>query len=206
MHPHICAILDYGAGNMHSLAKALASSPLVEPEVHVDPRTALETGGLVLPGVGAFGSAMERLAAHREVLRRALLDGFPCLGICLGMQLLFSSSEEGEGAGLGVIPGRVQRLRARRVPQIGWNEVVCAEGRPHAPFANGFVCRPDDERVVTAWSQHEDDTFPAAVRVDRTVGLQFHPEKSGRLGRLILNRWVLEVLGFEPWMDKMKAR
>jgi imidazole glycerol-phosphate synthase subunit HisH len=193
------AILDYGAGNLHSLAKALARSD-VEVEVTTEPRAALACAALVLPGVGAFGSAMERLAPARDELRAALRDGFPCLGICLGMQLLFDASDEGDGAGLGVIAGRVERLRARRVPQMGWNVVQPVPERRdpvirttmHAYFANSFVCRPVDERVVSAWSQHEDDKFAAAVRVGRTLGVQFHPEKSGPAGVRMMERWLSE--------------
>jgi glutamine amidotransferase len=185
-------IFDYGAGNLHSLAKALEtedSEVVAEP----DPVRAIETDLLVLPGVGAFGLAAERLAPGRTVMREALDGGLPCLGICLGMQLLFDASDEGPGEGLGLIPGRVTRLRARRIPQIGWNALEPAAGEPlfrQAPievayFANSFVCRPAtpaDEAPVTAWATHERDRFAAAVRRGSTVGVQFHPEKSSRAG------------------------
>src|SRR5687768_18183655 len=105
---------------MHSLAKALAvrgADIVIEP----DPNAALETDVLVLPGVGAFGAAAERLAPGREQMRQALGAGLPCLGICLGMQLLFDRSDEAsdDALGLGIVPGHVRRLAARRVPQIG---------------------------------------------------------------------------------------
>ena len=108
-------LFDYGAGNLHSLAKALYA-PGVELRVEEDPLRALDTGLLVLPGVGAFGAAAARLAPGREAMRDAVAHGLPCLGICLGMQLLFEASEEGEGRGLGLFPGRVTRLRAPRAP------------------------------------------------------------------------------------------
>jgi imidazole glycerol-phosphate synthase subunit HisH len=192
-------IFDYGAGNIHSLAKALESCS-VDVDVEPDPGRAVETDVLVLPGVGAFGPAARRLAPGREGMLRALRDGLPCLGICLGMQLLFDTSDEAapNERGLGIVAGRVTRIRARRVPQIGWNslepvgETVLGEvPLPYAYYANSYVCRPDDESVVEAWSVHEDDRFPAVIRQGNIVGVQFHPEKSSTPGVRFL-RAVLE--------------
>lgn len=182
-------LFDYGAGNLHSLAKALEHNGSTV-RVEIDPRRAVETDVLVLPGVGAFGAAVERLAPGREQMRDAIRTGLPTIGICLGMQLLFDESEEGGGLGLGIIPGTVTRLRAKRVPQIGWNEIVSERGDPlfvAAPlpvayYANSFVCRPATDENVIAWTTHEGDRFPAAVRAGRTIGVQFHPEKSSRNG------------------------
>jgi glutamine amidotransferase len=193
-------IFDYGAGNLHSLAKAIASAG-VTVGVEADPARAAESDVLVLPGVGAFGSAAERLAPGRDAMKRAMLAGLPTIGICLGMQLLFDASDEGAGEGLGVIPGRVRRLDAVRVPQIGWNSVVPAGMEPlfdAAPlpiayYANSFVCRPDDERTVIAWSEHEGDRYPAAVRAGHVVGVQFHPEKSSSDGVRFLHAFLDEV-------------
>lgn len=192
-------IFDYGAGNLHSLAKAIAAAG-VEPVIEPDPVAALRTDVLLLPGVGAFAPAAECLAGGREAMRRALDAGLPCLGICLGMQLLFDGSDEGPGMGLGLIPGRVTRLRAHRIPQIGWNslddvtEPLLAGGAlAQAYYANSFVCRPGDTAVVTAWSTHDDDRFPAAVRSGRTVGVQFHPEKSSERGVAFLRAFLDEA-------------
>jgi glutamine amidotransferase len=190
-------IFDYGAGNLHSLAKALEMDGVVV-SIESDPVRSVETDALVLPGVGAFGAAVDRLAPGRDVMRKAILGGLPTIGICLGMQLLFDASDEGSGTGLGVIPGRVTRLAAQRVPQIGWNDVVPVDGEPlfaAAPlpiayFANSFVCRPDDERVVTAWTTHELDRFPSAVRAGVAVGVQFHPEKSSVNGVRFLHAFL----------------
>src|SRR5262249_39668789 len=115
-------IFDYGAGNLHSLCKAVAQAG-VEPSVETDPVRACATDVLILPGVGAFGPAAERLAPGRERLRSAIADGLPLLGICLGLQLLFDASDEGPGQGLGALTGRVSRIDAARLPQIGWNEI-----------------------------------------------------------------------------------
>jgi glutamine amidotransferase len=189
-------VFDYGAGNLHSLLKALNGSD-VQLCVETDPVRAVTTDVLVLPGVGAFGSAAARLAPGRDVMRAAILDGLPTLGICLGMQLLFDVSEEGEGQGLGVMAGRVTRLQAARIPQIGWNTVDPAGADPVAAFlprmayyANGFVCRSADLSVVTAWTQHETDRFPAAVRAGNSIGVQFHPEKSSAPGIRFLRSFL----------------
>ena len=189
-------VLDYGVGNLHSLAKAVAAAG-VEVTVEQDPIAALDTDRLILPGVGAFTPAAEHLAPARDALRKALLAGLPCLGICLGMQLLLDSSEEGPGAGLGVIPGHVRRLRSTRIPQIGWNRIEAstdpALGDPRmdlAYYANGFVADPTDPASVVAWSTHESDRFPAAVRRGNTLGVQFHPEKSSTDGVRFLQAWL----------------
>lgn len=193
-------IFDYGAGNLHSLAKALGAAGAIVT-IEADPMEAIRaTDALVLPGVGAFGAAAERLAPGREAMRQALVNGLPCLGICLGMQLLFDESDEGEGRGLGVISGRVTRLRADRVPQIGWNAVEWSADAPFAGaqpgtayYANSFVCRPDAPGSTIAWSTHEEDRFAAAVHVGRTTGVQFHPEKSSRDGVNLLRAFVAGI-------------
>ena len=189
-------IFDYGAGNLHSLAKALETSD-TEVVVETDPLGAIETDVLVLPGVGAFGAAAFRLAAGREAMRDAIHAGLPTIGVCLGMQLLFDRSEEGGGAGLGVVAGDVTRLDAVRIPQIGWNTLDDAsdalfDAAPlqTAYYANSFVCRPADEGVVIAWSTHEGDRFPAAIRAGNTVGVQFHPEKSSAPGVRFLHEFL----------------
>ena len=193
------SIFDYGAGNLHSLAKAI-EEPGVTVTCETDVQRAIDTDVLVLPGVGAFGLAAERLGNGRSAMRSALEQGLPCLGICLGMQLLFEGSEEGPGAGLGLIGGRVERMRARRIPHIGWNVVEGANDPlfQQAPleiayYANSFVCRPDDGDSVIAWSHHEDDRFAAAVRSGRTVGVQFHPEKSSEAGVRFIRAFVRDA-------------
>lgn len=193
-------IFDYGAGNLHSLAKALDRSD-VDLRIETDPLRAIETDVLVLPGVGAYGAAVDRLRDGRAGMRRAILGGLPTIGICLGMQLFFDGSDEGGGDGLGILPGRVTRLRATRVPQIGWNSLEPVGTEPlldTAPlpvvyYANSYVCRPADATSVTAWTQHEGDRFPAAVRAGRAVGVQFHPEKSSSHGVRFLHAFLNDV-------------
>lgn len=184
-------VFDYGAGNLHSLVKALEAGGATV-HVETDPLLAArDTDALILPGVGAFAPAAERLAAGRDVMRSALLAGLPALGICLGMQLLFDASDEGPGRGLGVIEGQVTKLRATHVPQIGWNRLdeisdalLTTSGLDVAYYANSFVCRPAPAHLsyVTAWSEHDGDRFPASIRRGNIFGTQFHPEKSSAPG------------------------
>lgn len=181
------AVFDYGAGNLHSLIKSLEAGG-ADVRVDTDPAAAVrDTDALILPGVGAFAPAAERLAPGLAAMRDALKQGLPALGICLGMQLLFDASDEGPGEGLGIVPGRVQRLEAARVPQIGWNSLqdvsdplLGESALDTAYYANSYVCRPTLEGAafVTAWSEHEGDRFPASVRRGNVIGTQFHPEKS----------------------------
>ena len=192
-------IFDYGAGNLHSLSKALTHAG-ARVSIESDPFAALESDVLVLPGVGNFMSAAERLAPVALTMRDAIMGGHPTLGICLGMQLLFESSEEGPGEGLRVVPGSVRRLDAARVPQIGWNAVEHSSESPLAQvgldvayYANSFVCRPSDESSVIAWSSHESDRFPAVLRIARTIGVQFHPEKSSTSGLRFLAGALAEI-------------
>lgn len=191
-------LFDYGAGNLHSLSKALATVPGVEVRVQEDPLRALDTDVLVLPGVGAFGAAAARLAPGREAMRRALDAGLPCLGICLGMQLLFEQSDEGEGQGLGYFQGRVTRLSARHVPQIGWNDVeedraLGSTRLPTVYFAHSYACRAVEPREVVGWTTHEGDRFPASVRRGNVLGVQFHPEKSSGAGVCFVQAFLQEV-------------
>lgn len=196
------SIFDYGAGNLHSLIKTL-ERPGVQVQVETDPAAAVDADALVLPGVGAFPAATGALGdSGRLLLQDAIRGGLPTLGICLGMQVLFDASAEGGGAGLGIIAGTVDRLHAERIPQIGWNQLELGPARDAlldaaelriAYFANSFVCRPVDPAVVVAWSTHEQDRFPAMVRVGRCTGVQFHPEKSSAAGVSFVHAWLREV-------------
>lgn len=190
------ALFDYGAGNLHSLGKALEAEG-VEVVVTDDWDEALALDALVLPGVGAFGQAAGCLPEDRTPLREALEAGKPVLGICLGMQLLFDESEESEGSGIGLVPGRVTRLEASVVPQMGWNDVETGRDpvfRDVPPlvayYANSYVCEPAEEGDAIAWSEYEGRRYAAAVRRGRSWGMQFHPEKSSGPGRRILANWV----------------
>jgi len=189
------ALFDYGTGNLHSLRKALESTGHTVA-IENNPVPALHADAVVLPGVGAFGDAAAKLAPFADPLRRAFEQGLPCLGVCLGMQLLFDASEEGGGAGLGVLHGRVRRLRAQRVPQMGWNAVEPGDdplfegGSLVGYYANSYVVEPDDAATVIAWTEYAGERFPAAVRRGRTWGVQFHPEKSGSEGLRVIRNFL----------------
>jgi glutamine amidotransferase len=194
------ALFDYGAGNLHSLGKALEGAGA---GVHVtaDWDEALARDALVLPGVGAFGAAAAALPDDRARVRAALEGGLPCLGICLGMQLFFEASEESEGDGIGYVPGRVRLLESRIVPQMGWNDVETGAdpvfdgvGPLVAYYANSYVCVPEEEGDAIAWSEYDGMRFAAGVRRGRTWGFQFHPEKSSGPGRRLIANWV-EIAG-----------
>jgi len=194
------AIFDYGAGNLHSLVKAISADNR-QVSVETDIRAAAKADVLVLPGVGAFGAAAAAMHNQQSYLRSALSDGLPCLGICLGMQLLFDLSEEGSGDGVGFIAGKVTRLRTSKVPHMGWNDIEWRETEFNgkiprlqtAYFANAFVCEPDDESPILAWTTHENARFASVVRSANTVGVQFHPEKSSSAGRAFVDA-VIEDL------------
>jgi glutamine amidotransferase len=187
-------VFDTGAGNLHSLTRALCALG-VDTVVEADLRHALlSTSLLVLPGVGAFGVAADRLAAAREAIRAAVSQGLPVLGICLGMQLLFDSSEEDAarpGRGLSLLEGRVTRLTTRRVPHIGWSRLEATQVPMY--FAHSFVCEPTDRSVVTQWATHDTQRFAASVRQGHVAGVQFHPEKSSADGLALLGALVKEV-------------
>jgi len=213
MRPLRVTVFDYGAGNLHSLVKALESA---DTTVHVEsnPVHAVQDGdALILPGVGAFAPAAERLAPGLEAMRNAIQRGLPCLGICLGMQLLFEGSTEGPGQGLGIFSGQVEQLRATRVPQIGWNALEYAwsvdpllaqSDLRLAYYANSFVGRPTGSALsqVVAWSEHEGDRFPAVMRSGHAVGAQFHPEKSSRAGVLFVRAFLNEVVAVRNATDR----
>jgi glutamine amidotransferase len=193
-------LLDYGAGNLHSLAKALELGG-AEVRATRDWDVALGADALVLPGVGGFSAAAEALPEDRERVRAALAGGLPCLGICLGMQLFFDDSEEGEGAGIGFIPGRVRRLDAPVVPHMGWNDVDDARdplfaglgGGLPAYYAHSYRCDPQDAGAVIGWTEYGGERIAAAVRRERTWGVQFHPEKSSRPGLRLLANFLEEA-------------
>jgi imidazole glycerol-phosphate synthase subunit HisH len=182
-------LLDLGVGNLHSLEKAFAKA-LEGATVDIATEGALSADLVVLPGVGAFAHAAERLGPSREVLLERAREGRPIVGICLGMQLLFDVSEEGPGRGLGLIPGRVTKLATSRCPHMGFSTLEARAVGLELPssvyYAHSYACRPDDPSSVLATSTLEGDTFPAIVKTGRTLGFQFHPEKSSIEGLALL--------------------
>jgi imidazole glycerol-phosphate synthase subunit HisH len=187
-------VCDYGVGNLRSVQRALSAGGS-EPVVSADPGLLAECDGLVLPGVGAFAVAAAALrergldAMVGDMVRR----GRPVLGVCLGFQLLFDESDEGDGgAGLGLLPGRVRRIDSHRgkVPQIGWNRLTITrssallEGVPdgeHMYFVHSYTVSADHAADVAATTDYGGELV-AAVEHGSICGTQFHPEKSGAAG------------------------
>jgi len=186
-------LADYGAGNLRSVVSALRRAGAA-PTISTDATEVREAPLAVIAGVGHVESAARGLAAAGldDAVRARAAAGLPVLGICVGMQLLFEESEEG-GAGLGLLPGPVVRLRARRVPHMGWNTLRVT--RPSALlagvegedvyFAHSYAAVPADPSVVVA-SVEQDGTVVAAVEDGPLAGVQFHPERSGPAGARIL--------------------
>lgn len=195
------AVVDVCSGNLRSVERALVH---VGGEVVVtrDPETVRRADKIVVPGQGAFGVFMRGLTERGlgEVLREAIASGKPYLGICLGLQVLFEHSEEGDVAGLGVLPGRVVRFAPTdhrlKVPHMGWNQVVRRRADPLAPadgayvyFVHSYHAVPDDPADVVLEAEHG-VTFCAAIRRDHLFACQFHPEKSQAVGLQLLRTFV----------------
>lgn len=188
-------VIDYGVGNLHSISKAFERAG-VEVEVSGDPARLLTSECMVFPGVGAFGAAARTLLPIMPSLRSRIAGGVPVLGVCLGMQLLFERSAESPGDGVGALAGAVDRLKAPRVPHMGWNEVDAMddplfEGVPPRSmfyFANSYVCKPSESVGVAETIYGE--RFVSAVRRGAVCGVQFHPEKSGEPGLRVIRNFV----------------
>jgi len=206
----IIAVVDYGAGNLRSVAKALERSKL-EPRIVGDPAAVRGADAVVLPGVGAFADAIANLRAKGldDAVREAMAAGRPYLGLCLGLQVLFEESDEhGTTRGLGLLPGRIERFEEHdtdgtvlRVPHIGWNRVRFRGSHPmldNMPaedcyyFVHSYrarAARPEDAVGITDYGGE----FAAAVATDRLFAVQFHPEKSQGAGRTLLDAFATWV-------------
>jgi len=196
-------IIDYGAGNLASVKKAFDFLS-VPNRVISSPRALAEVSAVVLPGVGAFGAAVEKLKSTGffPVLRDYIKEDRPFLGICLGMQLLMESSEEAKGIeGLGIIKGTCERFRQGKVPQMGWNRVYKAkeksrlfEGIPDGSFfyfVHSYYVAPEDETLVAGTTEYGIE-FVSAIARKNVFAAQFHPEKSAHDGLQLLKnfcRW-----------------
>jgi len=203
------AIIDYGMGNLRSVQKGFEKVGAEAVVVTADPSVALEADKIVLPGVGAFRDCMANLeqAGFVEPILKVISDGRPFLGICVGMQLLFSDSVEfGLYRGLDVIPGHVLRFpegmkeggEELKIPQIGWNQLCFKQPAPafegiaegsNVYFVHSYYVKPDDEGVVAATTDYGIE-FCSAIWKDNIVATQFHPEKSQDVGLRILKNFA----------------
>ena len=188
-------IVDYGAGNLRSIKNAL-KKVCSQVKLVSTPQELKECSRIVLPGVGAFGQVMTKLEERglKKAIHMAVAEGKPFLGICVGMQVLFEESEESPDAeGLGIFRGKVVRLRAPKVPHMGWNKVVrCREGLVrdgYAYFAHSYRVITASTSIVSAYTSYS-ERFPSAVECRNVLAVQFHPEKSSSYGLELLQRWV----------------
>ncbi len=220
-HTAQVAIVDYGLGNLFSVAQACAYAGL-QPHITASPREIEKAKGVIIPGVGAFGNAMETLARLDlvSVLRDVATSDAPLLGICLGAQLLLDESEEfGAHVGLGIIPGRVSSLgkphegtRILKVPQVGWNRVrksatpgainswsdSLLDGQDDGTFmyfVHSYVMKPENDAVVLSVSNYGDVEFCSGMAWGNVTALQFHPERSGPDGLRIYQRLAERIRG-----------
>lgn len=199
------AIVDYGMGNLASVYKAMLYIGQ-DAEVTSDPGSLVKADAVILPGVGAMSAAMSNLAASgmTDGLYEALARQKPLLGICLGMQMLFDSSEEGSGRvptelvrGLGILKGDVRKLPdspSIKIPHMGWNQLLETKGKLFREgrsvyFVHSYYACPQEESIVTSKACHG-ILFTASVAKDNICAMQFHPEKSGEVGLDILRAWV----------------
>lgn len=203
------AVIDFGMGNLHSVTKAIEAAG-GKPRLVRDPKGLADAERLVLPGVGAFRDCIAALRRTRldEAIVRAIEDGVPFLGICLGMQVLMDESLEfGHHRGLGLIKGKVVPLpehfpeKGFKIPHMGWNDVLKPEhvgrhpvldpiyGR-QAYFVHSYVCQPEDQKDVLALCEYGGVFFAAAIGRANVVGVQFHPEKSQAAGLAMISAFL----------------
>lgn len=198
-------VLDYGLGNLRSVTRGLERAGATV-DISADPAALADADGIVLPGVGAFSEGMDNAGPFRDVLLEEAEAGTPLFGICLGMQMLLSTSEEadhageGDAEGLDFVPGTNLRFaETQTVPHMGWNRLAVTRDHPlvagidgqYAYFVHSYYADPDDESTVVATSEYGVE-FPAVVATERgnVFGTQFHPEKSGETGLQILRNFV----------------
>jgi glutamine amidotransferase len=197
------ALIDYGAGNLHSVENALRAAGANNVTVTADPAIVLAADRIVLPGVGAFAACMGALSAIPGMVdalnRRVIDEAYPFLGVCVGMQLMADAGEEfGRHPGLGWIPGTVAKLEPKgtdaRVPHMGWNDVTPVVPHPlivpgEAYFLHSFAFHAADDGHLAAVTDHAGQVTAAVAR-DNIIGVQFHPEKSQSYGLALLARFL----------------
>lgn len=197
------AIIDYDAGNLRSVEKALEALG-EQPVITRDPHEILGADKVILPGVGSFGDAMGRLNQYGlvDVIRKVTAQGTPFLGICLGLQLLFESSDESEGVeGLGVLKGRILKIPESpglKIPHMGWNSLDIKPGArlfhgiddgAYVYFVHSYYLKAEDEKIVAATTDYG-TRIHASVEQGNIFACQFHPEKSSDVGLKILTNFI----------------
>jgi imidazole glycerol-phosphate synthase subunit HisH len=201
-------ILDYGSGNLFSIADALSRVPNVKTLVSSKYREG-RTDGLVLPGVGSFSSAQKILGENKHAILMDVQENkMPILGICLGMQLMFEKSEEGPGSGLELFRGKVVKFPHEpnlKVPHMGWNTLTLSNKSPFCRglstqewvyYVHSFYPSPKDKAIVKAWTKYGKQRFPAIIAKENILGTQFHPEKSSKAGFKLVKNFARAVLQY----------
>lgn len=195
------AIFDYGAGNLFSLKAALERNGAQNVIIIHDMNSLDKFDGLVLPGVGNFDPAVKSIEPYKDIFIKSIEDFMPILGICLGMEMLFNHSEEGTRDGLKILDGKVIILPKKKVKvlHMGWNnlEIIKKETKllqgikdgSWAYFVHSYLIVPENESIVSATSQYGVNV-PAIVEEGNLYGTQFHPEKSGKLGAIIMKNFL----------------
>jgi glutamine amidotransferase len=194
------AIFDYGAGNIFSLKSALERNGAESVEIIFDLKDLEKFDGLVLPGVGNFDPAIRSIEGSAQHLGKAIGSGMPVMGICLGMEMLFDRSEEGELEGLKILDGDVILLPKRKVkiPHMGWNNLqIKGDSRllkgvrdnSWVYFVHSYHTVPKDRKLVVASSDYG-VSIPAVIERDNLIGVQFHPEKSGDVGAIMIKNFI----------------
>lgn len=193
------AIIDYGAGNLHSVKNALDYIG-AKSVISGDAQTILNADAVILPGVGAFGDCMASLKKMNliDTVKKAAASGKPFMGICLGLQLMFEESEEAPGVeGLGIFKGKIVKIpdRGLKIPHMGWNSISLAkeskilEDNAFVYFVHSYYLNTEDEELVSAYTEYG-EKLAIAVERDNIFATQFHPEKSGDAGMEILKKFA----------------
>ncbi|NET57670.1 MAG: imidazole glycerol phosphate synthase subunit HisH [Symploca sp. SIO2E6] len=203
----VIAVIDYDMGNLHSACKGLEKAGAIT-KVTDSPADIEAADAVILPGVGAFDPAVQHLRSRDlvEPIKSAISSGKPFLGICLGLQILFEGSEEGNSPGLGIFAGTVRRFRPESgitIPHMGWNQLEFTQpdcplwqqlpSKPHVYFVHSYYVDPVDPTIKSATVTHGSQTVTAAIARDNLMAVQFHPEKSSSSGLEILSNFVAQV-------------
>ncbi|NEP87033.1 MULTISPECIES: imidazole glycerol phosphate synthase subunit HisH [Okeania] len=202
------AVIDYDMGNLHSVCKGLEKTGAT-PKITDSPIEIEQADAVILPGVGSFDPAVQHLRSRylETPIKQVIASGKPFLGICLGLQILFESSEEGQEPGLGILSGKVRRFKSEpglTIPQMGWNQLQFTQpghplwseitSQPWVYFVHSYYVDPTDSQVTAATVTHGHQTVTAAVGQNNLMAVQFHPEKSSTLGLQILSNFVNKVI------------